>query len=220
MKFRIAMVVAIALAFSLVAAPASVQAQPTRVTDCVGPIPPGFTYIITPGFWTRNGVVIGVTFPAGGSIPPPPNPKCHSIVLPNPPNDFHYNGDVLICPLGNITVISASYQWNIGFLPNPPIIVGDTLLADSIDLDLNYDYTGGGDDPYMMISKNGAPVYEGLLSGADLEALQLDTVGYRELTEIEQVPSLTNWGMLVLMVLLVISGVYVIYYRRRGIARP
>ncbi len=34
-----------------------------------------------------------------------------------------------------------------------------------------------------------------------------------------KVPALTNWGMLILLVLLVLSGVYVIYHRRKGVVR-
>jgi len=34
-----------------------------------------------------------------------------------------------------------------------------------------------------------------------------------------RVPSLTNWGLLVLLVLLVLSGIYVIYQRRKGVVR-
>jgi hypothetical protein len=33
------------------------------------------------------------------------------------------------------------------------------------------------------------------------------------------VPSLTNWGLIVLLALLILSGIYVIYQRRKGVAR-
>jgi hypothetical protein len=34
-----------------------------------------------------------------------------------------------------------------------------------------------------------------------------------------KVPALTNWGLLVLLVLLILSGIYVIYHRRKGVVR-
>jgi hypothetical protein len=33
------------------------------------------------------------------------------------------------------------------------------------------------------------------------------------------VPTLTNWGLIVLLALLILSGIYVIYQRRKGVAR-
>ena len=204
----------VGLAWLPVATPAQAQVW---VTDTVGPIPEGATYIITPGYWTKDGTVIGITFPAGDSIPPPPNPKSDTIQLPEAPNDFHYIGDIYTDPEGNITIISAIYVWIlIDDPPAGPILVGDGTET-NVDVDMDIDYTGDPGDPYIVLDKNGVEVYNGLMSGLVLEDYNLMSIGTRGGPYVP-IPTATEWGLIGMAVLLLTAGAVVLGRRRTAAA--
>ncbi len=212
MKHKITAILVVGIAL-LVAATSAEAAIPA--TDTVGPIPAGATYIITPGFWTRDGVVIGITFPNGDSIPPPPNPKSDTIKLPQVPNDFHYEGDVYQDPQGNITIISAWYTWSSPVLVlSGPIIVGDGSVP-KLSVMSDFDYTATPDDPNVVIDKDGLEVYDGPLSEVPFANLQLTTVGTREANGEADVPTVSEWGLIVMTLLLLTAGTIVFGRRRR-----
>lgn len=214
MKLRIVMLLIAGIAWLAIATPAQAQVW---VTDTVGPIPEGATYIITPGYWTKDAVVIGVTFPHGDSIPPPPNPKSDTIQLPEEPNDFHYIGDVYVDPLGNITIISAIYIWGpFGDIPIGPIIVGDGSVP-NLEVDIELDYTVNPADPTITIDKDAVEVYSGLYSALVLADYQLMTIGDRGCSYVP-IPTTSEWGLIVLTLLILTAGTVVIARRRQHLA--
>lgn len=213
MKSRIATLLILGLGWLAATSPAQATIW---VTDTVGPIPPGATYIITPGYWTKDGLVIGVTFPGGDSIPPPPNPKSDTIKLPDHPNDFAYVGDIYIDPYGNVTTISAYYWWYTGYsAPAGPIIVGDGTEP-SVTVDVSLDFTSVPEDPYVILEKDTVEVYSGPMSGLVLADYDLMTVGTRGGAP-GAIPTVSEWGLMVTVLLLATAGT-ILYGRRRPAA--
>ncbi len=185
------------------------------VTDRVGPIPAGATYVISPGDWTDGGVVIGTTFPAATgphSIPPLPNPASETIKLPVPPNDFHYGPDVYTDAAGNVTIISAWFVWGAAMEASAPIIVGDGSVA-SLDVMADFNFSVNPDDPNVVIQKDEETVYDGPLSAVDYASLQLTTVGERG--HWREIPTVSAWGVIVMALLVLGAGSLVLSRRRR-----
>ncbi|MEQ9617028.1 MAG: hypothetical protein RLN60_03225 [Phycisphaerales bacterium] len=66
-----------------------------------------------PGIWTRDGVVIGTTFPMG--VVQPGGVQSHewdTIILPVRPNDFHFDVEILF-PTNPVT-IQVWAEWTVG----------------------------------------------------------------------------------------------------------
>jgi LPXTG-motif cell wall-anchored protein len=196
-------------------------AEAVWCTDCVGPIPNGDTYIITPGLWTRNGVVVGITFPNGDIInpPPPPNTKWDQIWIDPPPNDFHYNCDLWYHAGGAyVTHHAGTAYFNdlvMGDYYEFPTYINDGS-ADSVDVYLALDFSVSASDPPCSLIVNGNLEFTGNLSGVDpiLPGLGLEKGGSRQLGS-TNLPSTTNWGLFLLILIVAISAAWLLLRRRR-----
>src|SRR5216110_1533889 len=128
--------------------------------DCVTVNGPG-KYVVTPGFWTQNGVVIGQTWIGGGSVQGPAGTACSNVRFPNGvvPNDFHFQGDQFLSPNGTVTIISGDFYW--GF-PSPlldiPLFGGQSPTT---SLSLLLDWTLNPSDPFMHLTGSGGILYSG-----------------------------------------------------------
>ncbi|MBX3384930.1 MAG: hypothetical protein KF864_15645, partial [Phycisphaeraceae bacterium] len=151
-----------------------------RVYDSVTVREPGGRYVISPGFWTLDGEVIGQTFPEGDEVNGRGS-KTDSTDLPFPPNDFHYYDDEYTDADGNTTRLKGNAVWSLlapaadtGFPFNLYAPPGGGIIETDYHWNINLF------DPPIDVRLNELPLYSGPLSGfmpADLGLVFIGTRG-------------------------------------------
>jgi hypothetical protein len=98
--------------------------------------------------------------------------------------------------------------------PDFPPNIGSWELENYVTLEMDLSkYTGRNIPPELMMYYTPVIPPKGTVYHCVVDYAVMVCPG------IPLVPSLTNWGLLILLALLILSGIYVVYQRRKGVAR-
>lgn len=204
-----------------------------QVRDCV--TINGGTYMITPGYWTRDGAHIGTTWIGGGQITGAGTVYSFANLKVRP-NDFHYGAqpppnhglpgppDMYTQANGKKTNIRSWTFWIGGFELIPPTdqvlpIFGGTAAQGpaSIDVETTYNISSGApNNPNLLLKLNGSTIYNnplaGLAGSGVLAANNLEQIGVHAVSVLNNIPTVSQWGLIGMGLLLLTGGTLALRY--------
>ena len=185
----------------------------------------GANYTISPGVWTFDGAEKARTFQGGDKIDVGANEKGEKIqCVFGWFNDFHYGPDSYTPVGGPKTTIVYWATWS---KSNWPVNAGDELELKGYattggapaDVMVDADFSADPQNPVITVTVDGTQVYSGPESGFDPAAHGLAHVAsHFVLFKGTDVPTVSTWGLAVLVLMLLAAGTVVVRRMRTATA--
>jgi hypothetical protein len=155
----------------------------------------GGTYDVTPGLWTYNGELVGLTYRNGETHAVPPNQSVCACIeyseLWGDPNDFHFIGNRWISPDGVVYISCWSFWYHLSIF-NFTIEFYIPIFPGNFFMDFTYDFRPNPNDPQMIVKQNGVVVYSGSRSAFNPGPLNLRQISFHTVRDTAQMDCNNN----------------------------